>query len=342
MQHTGSERVREREITAAVSLTDARGDLNPAAVGYTRTQLHDTSGVTRRAWGRNKRWEYWSVIGPRFMVSLTVSAVDYAGVQEVWVFDRATGAEHHAAAIMPFARGVELPGSLASGPARVRTRSLQIEVDPLDGGAWRLAVRIAGVSAELRATPPAGSEALGVVVPWSDRRFQYTVKAVAIPTTGTVRIGDEEFPIDAGGPAWGVLDHGRGRWPYDVRWNWAAGSGIVDGRRIGIQLGGQWTVGTGATENALFVDGRLHKISEELEWDFDPANYLAPWHIRGERADLAFTPFHDKVSRTALGIISTRTDQCFGHWSGWMSTDDGERVRVDGAVGFAEDVHNRW
>ena len=96
------------------------------------------------------------------------------------------------------------------------------------------------------------------------------------------------------------------------------------------------------TENALFVDGRLHKISEELTWTYDTDDYLAPWRVHGELADLTFTPFHDKVSRTALGVISTRTDQCFGHWTGWMAADDGERVRVDGVVGWVEDVHNRW
>jgi Protein of unknown function (DUF2804). len=334
--------IQETELTAPVALTDARGNLNRAAVGYTRAQVHDTSGVTRRAWGRNKRWEYWSVIGPRFLVSITVSAVDYAGVQEVWVFDRESGRQWHGSAIMPFARGVELPGSLGGGPARVATKNLSATVEPVGGGAWRLTARIPGVEVDLLATPPAGSEALGVVVPWSSTRFQYTVKAVAIPTTGTVRLDGAGHAIDAGGPAWGVLDHGRGRWPYDVRWNWAAGSGVVDGRRVGIQLGAQWTAGTGATENALFVDGRLHKISEELAFDYDTTDYLKPWHVRGERADLVLTPFHDKVSRTALGVISTRTDQCFGHWTGWMATDAGERVRVDGAVGFAEDVHNRW
>lgn len=335
-------RIVEREITVPVSLTDARGNLNRDAVGFTRTQLHDTSGVTRRAWGRNKRWEYWSVIGPRFLVSLTVSAVDYAGVQELWVFDRETKREWAKGAIVPFARGVELPASLGDGPARVTAGDLSLAVEPAGEGATRLVVSAPGVAADILATRPAGSEALGVVVPWSDTRFQYTVKEAAIPATGTVRVDGEEFAIDAGGAAWAVLDHGRGRWPYDVRWNWAAGSGVVDGRRIGVQLGGQWTNGSGSTENALFVDGRLHKISEELTWQYDTADYLAPWRVHGELADLTFTPFYDKISRTALGVISARTDQCFGHWSGWMAADDGEHVRVDGAVGFAEDVHNRW
>src|SRR6478752_3016033 len=91
-------------------------------------------------------------------------------------------------------------------------------------------------------------------------------------------------------------------WPYDVSWNWGAGSGVSDGRVIGVQLGGQWTDGTGSTENALFVDGRLHKISEELRWDYDTSDFLRPWRIRGANLDLTFVPFYDKVTRTNLGI----------------------------------------
>ena len=334
----------ERELTRPVSLTDARGRLNPDAVGWSRRPLHDTAGVGRAGWGRAKRWEYWSVIGPRFLVSLTVSSIDYAGVEEVWIFDRETGREWAKSVVSPFARGVVLPPSLGGGEASARVGGLEVTISDDGGhaGATRLRVRIPGAEADLRVTRPAGQECVGVVVPWSATRFQYTVKDVALPVTGTVVVEGREHPIDDGAPAWGVLDHGRGRWPYDVAWNWGAGSGVIDGRRVGVQLGGRWTVGTGSTENCLFVDGRAHKISEELAWEFDPRDWLAPWRVHGERAELVLQPFHDKTSRTQLGVIAARTDQCFGVWSGWMATDDGERVRVDGAVGFAEDVHNRW
>ena len=86
-------RLVERELTERVALTDARGRLNPDAVGWTRQPLHDTSGIGRGFWPRNKRWEYWSFVGPRFIVGLTVSAVDYAGIEGVWVFDRETKRE---------------------------------------------------------------------------------------------------------------------------------------------------------------------------------------------------------------------------------------------------------
>ena len=81
---------------------------------------------------------------------------------------------------------------------------------------------------------------MGVVVPWSARRFQYTVKDVARPALGSLWVDGVEHPV-AAGDSWAVLDHGRGRWPYAVHWNWGAGSGLVDGRVIGVQVGGRWT-----------------------------------------------------------------------------------------------------
>ena len=81
----------ERELTAPVSLTLPNGRLNPAAVGFARSPLVDTSGIGgRHGWGRNKRWEYWNVITPTHIMALTISSLGYAAVHEVWIFERAT------------------------------------------------------------------------------------------------------------------------------------------------------------------------------------------------------------------------------------------------------------
>lgn len=339
----------EREITEPVSLTGADGELNPAALGWTRTPLHDTSGIPgRRHWGRNKRWEYWAVMTPTHVVALTVSCIDYLSLHSVWVLDRATGEAIDTTVLSPGGRSATLPASLGDGPARARTRKVTLDIDEVDEG-----TRLRGVAPRVRfditATRPAGHESLGVVVPWRRsgrtgrsqyRGFQYTVKDVARPAHGTLTL--DGTPVDVPTGSWAVLDHGRGRWPYQVWWNWAAGSGVVNGRTIGLQLGSKWTDGSGATENAVVVDGHLSKISEELVWDYDPSDWMRPWRVRGDHADLTFTPFHNKHSRTNALVIATRTDQLFGTWTGWVLDSAGERVSVDGIEGWAEDVLNRW
>ena len=332
--------VVERELTAPVALCAADGSLNPAAVGWTRTPLHDTSGIDgRRSWGRNKRWEYWAVTTPTHLFALTVSSLDYAAVHAVLMYDRRTGSVVDRSAIVPFGRGVTLPASLGDGPARAHTKRLSIDLEQTADGT-RLRAETEGVRVDVVAHRPDGHECLGVVVPWSRRRFQYTVKDVARPASGWLEVGAERIDLPVG-ESWAVLDHGRGRWPYRMTWNWGAASGTAAGRTVGLQLGGNWTDGTGSTENAVVVDGRLTKLSEELDWEYDATDWLRPWRISGASADLRFEPFWDRVSSTELLVFGSHGHQCFGHYSGWVVVD-GARLEVDGLLGWAEEIRNRW
>jgi hypothetical protein len=322
------------EITMPVDLCDARGRLDRAAVGWTRTPLHRPN---LRGWGRTKRWEYWGLVTDTHVVGLTVSSLDYAGVQAVYVLDRRTGQERVHEATVPLARGVEL--APRSGVGRSSTTAGDVAIELVDEpSATRISARAPGIELAAVAERPAGHESLGVVVPWSERLFQYTVKDVARPLSGSLTVDGTAY--DAAG--WAVLDHGRGRWPYSLTWNWAAGSGTVDGEVRGIQLGGKWTEGTGSTENALLVGTRLHKLHDEVAWEYDARDWLRPWRIHGDRLDVTFTPFHERAARTNLLVVASETHQCFGHFTGWAVDDDGERVALDGLVGWAEEARNRW
>ncbi|BCJ33537.1 hypothetical protein Athai_10400 [Actinocatenispora thailandica] len=325
--------IREREITEPVELCTDRGRLNPAAVGWTRTPLHRAN---LRGWGRTKRWEYWGVVTPRHLIGLTVSSLDYAALHEIWIRDRETGVEHGRQAVVPLARGAVLPDRSGAGTVVGSAGALRIRIEQGPAGSV-ISARVPDVELELTVPLPAGHESLGVVVPWSARRFQYTVKDLGRPVHGTLRLGDAEHRIDAAG-SFAVLDHGRGRWPYRISWNWAAG--CAPGR--GLQLGGRWTAGTGSTENALFVDGRLHKIGAELTWEYDPGDWRAPWRIHGDGVDVRFVPSHVKASGTNLGVVASATHQCFGHFAGWATTDDGTRVDLPRLVGWAEEANQRW
>ncbi len=336
----------ESELTAPVMLTGARGRLNPDAVGWARTPLIDTAGIDgRRSWGRNKRWEYWNVMTPRHVLALTVASLDYAALAEAWVLDRETERVVASSETLLPSRHVELPATLGDGPARARMGKLSIDIDPHSPGdptrGTRLRASIPGASFDVTVEREASHECLAVVVPFNRRRFQYTVKDVALRAHGTLTLGGDpiELPGDA---SWATMDHGRGRWPYDVTWNWGAGAGVAGHHVIGIQVGGKWTDGIGVTENGILIDGRLHKISEELAWSYSRDDVMAPWRVRGGGLDLEFAPFYDRVARTDFAVISSSTDQCFGHWSGSFRMKGGQTVRFTGIPGWTEHVHQRW
>ncbi|MDO5494975.1 MAG: DUF2804 domain-containing protein [bacterium] len=356
----------EREITTPVSLTREDGHLNPDAVGFTRTHLHDTSaiGTTPTAWGRNKRWEYWLITTPTHLLSLTISDVDYASSHSVWAYEIPTGKRFDGAAIVPFGIGAVLPPSLGDGPAiggstgltgrllppgpgRISARIDEVSggtrlrahatarLSPRPGRGWRK------VRADVVAERPEGHEALGVVVPWSETRFQYTVKDVARPARGWIELDGERYELPEG-ESWATLDHGRGRWPYRMWWNWGAGVGrIADGRAVGLQFGGKWTDGTGSRENAVQVDGRLFPVHEDLVWEYNDSDWLAPWRIHSPSVDVTLEPFWDHDAITDLGVIAMKAHQVFGHYSGWVDVG-GERIEIDRMLGFAEDVRNKW
>ncbi len=132
------------------------------------------------------------------------------------------------------------------------------------------------VDADVRVDRRPGHESLGVVVPWSTRRFQYTVKDDR-PAGARARSSSEGRRATCSARTRGRCSTtAAGRWPYRISWNWGSGSGrLADGRVVGVQVGGAWTDGTGCTENALIVDGRLHKIGEELRLDVRPRGLAA-------------------------------------------------------------------
>ncbi|MBE7325045.1 DUF2804 family protein [Nocardioides sp. Y6] len=339
--------VAERELTAPVSLTLPDGRLNPDAVGWCRTPVVTTDGIGRGRLGkgRNKRWEYWAVTTPTHVVAVVVSHIDYAGVNSLWVLDRTTGETVLHEATTPLGRGVTVPGTLGRGATHLRTKLLTVDIVETAGGT-HLRARGPRVELDVQAQRPAGHESLGVVVPWSDTLVQYTVKDVARPASGTVTVDGTSHDVPAG-ESWATLDHGRGRWPHDITWNWGAGAGRVDGRVIGIQVGGQWTDGTGSVENSVVVDGHLTKISEELVWTYDRDDWMRPWTVTGTDVDLVLEPFHLKESHLDLKALANHTHQVFGHWSGRVRAEtargsDPGWIEVRDLVGWAEDVHNRW
>nr|WP_313315177.1 DUF2804 domain-containing protein [Dietzia maris] len=326
----------EREITRPVDLACGRR-LNPEAVGWSRSPVHRTRIA---GWGRTKRWEYWGIVTDRFVVGLTVAGLDYLANCAVYVLDRRTGVETTRSGIRPLHRprfGDDPGDGTLHASAGVGAGRVGIEVDD-DEGRTSIRVQARGLQVSLEVTRP-GHDSLAVVVPWSERRFQYTLKDLANPVTGTVTLDGATHELGTG---WAVLDRGRGRWRYATTWNWGAGSGVVDGSTRAIQVGGKWTDGTGSTENGILVDGRMRKLSEDLRWSYDLADPAGPWRVRGERLDATLTPFHLRRDITELGVLAVKTHQAFGVWDGTGVLDDGSRVSLDGLVGWAEQSRNRW
>jgi len=147
------------------------------------------------------------------------------------------------------------------------------------------------------------------------------------------------------GNTFACLDFGRGIWRYSSFWNWAFCHGAQDGRSVGLNLGAGWTDGTGMNENALCIDGRLSKISEDVSFNYDPSDLMEPWTIKtksSKRIDILFTPFYERLGRTNILILKSELHQLFGRFSGTVITDSGETIKLENLIGAAEEHRARW
>jgi len=346
----------EREVTVPVDLAAPDGrTLAPAARGWSRTPLHRAN--LRGGWGRTKRWDYWAILAGDLVVSTVYADVDYVGLADVWWVDLTSGRSGGHGIVAPGAAGIHLPDRPGTEPLHVRRRGFALDIsDGADGATlfeaeWRERDGTPGRLDAVVDLPP-GHESVNVVIPWDDRRFQYTSKHTARPARGELVVGERRFAFggdpsdpDHTGEAWGVLDVGRGRWPYETRWNWGSGAGPArDGSVVGLQIGGRWTEGTGFTENGVIVDGVVTKLGDELRWDYSWDAPTAPWRVvdPSGRLDLTLSPRFDKHTKTDAVVLRTETHQVFGSWSGSFVTDAGSTIAFDALQGFAEESRSRW
>jgi len=343
----GAAAARERELLEPVALCLPDGRLDPQAVGWSRHPLHRCN--LRGRWGRKKRWDYWCVTTRDHMLSLTYADVDYLGLASAVFLDFRARRWIERTVVVPLASGFALPDRVGGGDIEFERRGLALAMRERAGGTLLLATFRARtgerVEAEVLVALPPGHETLSVVVPWSERDFQFTSKHNTRPATGAVVVDGRRHEIGPDNDGFGCLDYGRGIWPYHTTWNWGSASGVRDGRAIGLQLGGQWTDGTGSTENGICIGGRLSKISERVEFRYDRADFERPWRIvtpDSDRVDLELAPFYEKQLRGNAAILGGELHLCFGRYSGTVVDDAGDRHRIDDLVGWAEEVQARW
>jgi hypothetical protein len=333
----------EREIRIPIDLCDAGGRLNPAANGWARQPIvrANLSGH----WPRKKRWNFWNWICRRYVFSVTLANIDYAAFCAFLFidFERGDKLEGRAPA-WPWS--VEMPEHVER-PVRFRGGSIEYsnanqggDFDVHFKGRSRNGTQIA---ADFVVRKPPGNESLTVVVPWTRERFQLNCKENTRPCEGAVIAGGRRYEMDPN-ECHAVQDFGRGMWPYHSFWNWGVGTGMQGGRRIGINVGAKWTTGTGANENALCLDGRLHKIMEDLLWEYDSQSPMRPWRVRSVRSrtvDLTFQPIFEHRSKLDVGVLASGGVCVFGRWSGRIRAG-GDEIDVTGLQGWVEEFSHRW
>ena len=199
------------------------------------------------------------------------------------------------------------------------------------------------LAAEATLHLPSEHESMNIVIPIGSKRFYYNRKVNGMPAEGWIGWKGKREVLHPD-QSLGNMDWGRGVWEYRSFWVWASASGfLADGRTVGLNMGYGFGDTSAATENALILDGRVHKLGQ-VDFTYDSGDFMRPWRMVSpdQRLDLEFVPFLERVAATNLGVITSEVHQMFGRYHGAAQTDGGEVLHLDGVVGFAEEHHARW
>ena len=152
-------------------------------------------------------------------------------------------------------------------------------------------------------------------------------------------IDDKRYDVS---DLYGVLDWGRGVWPYDNTWYWSSASGTLsNGKIFGLNLGYGFGDTSQATENMIYYGGKGYKM-DDITFDI-PEDYISTWQIHDTKKNiqLTFEPIYDHQTKINYVILGQDAHQVFGVFKGFVVIND-EKIQVDNIFGFAEKVRNRW
>ena len=175
----------------------------------------------------------------------------------------------------------------------------------------------------------------------SPHAFYYNHKINCMTAEGCVKDGQREWHFEKE-CSFGILDWGRGVWPFHNEWYWSNGTGYVDGEMFGFNLGCGFGNTDTASENMLFYQGKSHKLGK-VEFILGK-EYMEPWHLKDRegRLDLVLTPLYDRTTKTKLLWVDNCCHQMFGSFCGKAVLDDGTQLAVKDVISFAEHAVNNW
>lgn len=339
----------QREIVEEGLLLKEDGTLSQK--GYARKLLLTYNKENIKASKlRIKEWDYYCVLSEEFGISFTIADIGYIGVVVATYHDFVNKTEKSNAAIRVLPLGkMNLPRTSEEGVTKfsnnkVKMEFLTIEDKRILRFKWDKCFDKTIFEGEITLEKYNEDDTMVIATPFKEnkRAFYYNQKINCMPANGWFRFGDRTFEFH-GKKDFGVLDWGRGVWPYKNKWYWGSASGLHNGKRFGFNIGYGFGDTSNATENMIFYDGRAHKL-DQIVFHIPQSSYLDKWEIVSNdgRFTMNFEPILYSPSHFSIILLEYNQHKVFGRFSGKVVLDNNEILEITDLFGFAEVVSNKW
>ncbi|MEK4356340.1 DUF2804 domain-containing protein [Paenibacillus sp. FSL M7-1455] len=340
--------MRNHRITTFSDLLYPNGTLMQKGYSTKAVMRYNRKHIKAPPW-RIKEWDFYQVSNDDCCLQLTIGHASYAGEVSAMLIDLNEKKTYAAKEIiaLPFNR-LHMPASAEHGDLAVRRKTIDMQFEVYRGGR-RLRCRTRDpktfprMDVDIELSQP-DLESMVIATPFDEdpRYFYYNHKINCMPASGTVAFGDRTIAFEPE-TAFGLLDWGRGVWPFSHEWVWGSGSAWIGGKRFGFNIGFGFGNTEAATENMLFYDGNAHKLNE-VYVDLAAGGYMSPKKITSDdgRFEMDFEPIYDRYTETKMLFVDNRCHQIFGRFNGKAVLDDGTVIDVKDMSGFVEHAVHHW
>lgn len=337
--------MEQYELKETISLADENGNL-ASTVGFARRPYwhYNREDLNVKRW-RLKEWDYYLVNTGKIAVAFTMSDLGYVRMASISYLDLETKLDATKTILKAPSKERVMPIESKTGHSYFRTGKMILDYKSEPGRKHvRCYIPDFYNGKDFRADlmfKDIPEESMNILTPWPDRKhFYLNEKVNCMPVAGTVvfdgqvtRFNPEEHC--------GVLDWGRGYWPYKSRWYWGTASAMVDGKPFGFNLGYGFGDLSAASENVLFFEGKVHKLGRVF---FQiPQDPMQPWIISSDdgRFEALFTPEFDRKADINLQVIRSNQNQYFGKVNGIAILDEGSQYAMKDIPAAFEDIINQ-
>lgn len=337
--------MRNTEITEKIPLLDRNGCL--IRPGFARRPLFQYNReflpVSKI---RMKEWDYYLVMTEEFGVAFTLSDLGYVRMASASFLDFVHHTEITKTVLAAPVIKYVMPSSSTTGSASFTANDVDLRFESASNGRhvycdWKNFYRKSDLKCDIWFTN-LPEESMVIATPFADsRHFYLNQKTMCMPASGKVIFDWHVRHLNPDSDS-GILDWGRGYWPYKIHWYWACGSGLVKGNWFGFNLGYGFGNTEAASENMIFWNGKSHKL-DDVEFHI-PKDPMQPWKITSSdnRFEAQFVPDLDRAAKMDMGPVHTDQHQYFGLLSGTAVLDRGQTIHFKDFRCAIEDIYNRF
>jgi hypothetical protein len=339
----------QNEITEPGNLLNKDGSLIQR--GWARKPiLNYNKEDIGKGWTRIKEWDHYSVLNKDFGFQLTLGDIGYiAQMSYVWLdFSRKERNDQSVMKFFPKSKILPL-SSLEDSHVKFPTEKFQATLEK-KGDKRILTIDDPtflekGISGSITLKDDPKKDNTVVVTGYGSEKpklFYYNHKINYMPAKGSINIGEKTYNFDPHS-SFGLMDWGRGIWPYKTHWLWGSACGLVDGTPVAFNVGYGFGNLSTHTENIVFYNGIAHKI-DEVTFHHDNRDPTKPWRFTSNdnRFNMTLIPLIPHREKINFGLIYLNSSLLHGLYSGHIVLDDGQEIQIKDMLGHAEDIYWRW